>query len=68
MNKEKKIRVRFPNYTGDESRMMTIQELKVDYKDYLIIDPNVGEQVDLERLANLENIQEVVAMPPIAGG
>lgn len=61
---ERKIRVTFPNYTGDVSRMMTIQELKENYANYLIIDPNVGE-VDLEKLANLE---EVVAMPPIAGG
>lgn len=65
MGIDRKIKVTFPNYTGDESRMMTIQELKENYKNYLIIDPNVGEQVDLEKLANLE---EVVAMPPIAGG
>lgn len=65
MSINRKIKVTFPNYTGDESRMMTVQELKEDYKNYLIIDPNVGEQVDLEKLANLE---EVVAMPPIAGG
>lgn len=65
MNTDRKIKVTFPNYTGDENRMMTIQELKENYRNYLIIDPNVGEQVDLEKLANLE---EVVAMPPIAGG
>ena len=65
MNTNRKIKVTFPNYTGDESRMMTIQELKENYKNYLIIDPNVGEQVDLEKLANLE---EVGAMPPIEGG
>ena len=65
MNTNRKIKVTFPNYTGDESRMMTIQELKENYNNYLIIDPKVGEQVDLEKLANLE---EVVAIPPISGG
>lgn len=65
MNTDRKIKVTFPSYVGDESRMMTIQELKENYTNYLIIDPNVGEQVDLEKLANLE---EVVVMPPIAGG
>ncbi len=65
MNKEKLIKVTFPNYTGDASRMVTIQQLKEDYKDYLIIDPTVNEQVDMKKLANLE---EVIAMPPIAGG
>ena len=61
----KKIKVTFPTYAGDENRMMIIQELKDDYKDYLIIDPNIGEQVNIEKLANLE---EVVIMPPISGG
>lgn len=63
----KQIKVRFPSMTGDTNRTMTIQELKEEYKGYLIIDPKVGEQVDLEKLANLE-IDEVVAMPPISGG
>ena len=70
-NRYKKIRlidVRFPSMMGDTNRTMTIQELKEDYKDYLIIDPRVGEQIDLERLANLEDIREVVVMPPISGG
>ena len=52
----------------DEDRMMTVQQLQQEYKDYLIIDPRVNEQVDLRKLANLEDIQEVVAMPPISGG
>ena len=68
MNKvedQKKIKVTFPSFVGDESRMMTIQELKNNYKQYLIIDPNIGKQVDMENLANLE---EVVVMPPISGG
>lgn len=63
----KKIKVRFPSFLGDENREMTIQELQEEYKDYLIIDPKVGEQVDLKKLANLD-IQEVVAMPPVSGG
>lgn len=62
------IKVRFPSMAGDEDRMMTVQQLQQDYKDYLIIDPKIGEQVDLKKLANLEDIQEVVAMPPISGG
>ena len=61
------IKVRFPSMAGDETRTISIQELKNEYKDYLIIDPRVGEQVDLEKLANLD-INEVIAMPPIAGG
>ncbi len=66
MNKEEKlIKVTFPDYTGDASRMVTIQQLKEDYKDYLIIDPTVNEQVDMRKLANLE---EVIAMPPVVGG
>lgn len=63
----KHIKVRFPSMAGDTNRTMTIQELKEEYKGYLIIDPKAGEQVDLEKLANLE-IDEVVAMPPISGG
>ncbi len=62
------IKVRFPSMSGDEDRMITVQQLRQEYKDYLIFDPKVGEQVDLEKLANLEDVQEVVAMPPISGG
>lgn len=65
---QRKINVRFPSMVGDENRTMTIQELQEEYKDYLIIDPAAGEQVDLEKLANLEDIQEIIVMPPIAGG
>ena len=65
---DRQIKVRFPSMLGDESRMMTVQKLKQEYKDYLIFDPKIGEQVDLEQLANLENVEEVVAMPPISGG
>ena len=63
---QRKIRVRFPSMAGDENRSMTMQELE-EYKDYLIIDPRFGKQIDLEKLANLE-IDEIVIMPPIAGG
>ncbi len=65
---ERKIKVRFPSMAGDEDRMITVQQLQQEYKDYLIIDPRVGEQVDLKKLANLEDVHEVVAMPPISGG
>lgn len=66
--KDRQIKVRFPSMTGDEHRMMTVQQLKREYKDYLIFDPQVGERVDLEQLANLENVNEVVVLPPISGG
>lgn len=62
------IKVRFPSMAGDEDRMITVQQLRQKYKDYLIFDPKVGEQVDLEKLANLDEINEVVAMPPVSGG
>ena len=67
-DEERLIKVRFPNFTGDQSRTMTVQQLKEEYKDYLIIDPSVGEQIDIEKLANFEDVEEVVAMPPIQGG
>lgn len=67
--KEKRtINVRFPSMAGDTNRSMTIQELKEDYGGYLIIDPKAREQINLEDLANLRDIQEVVVMPPISGG
>lgn len=66
-DKNKTIRVRFPSMTGDENRTMTVQELQSEYKNYLIIDPRVGEQIDMRKLADLD-IEEVVAMPPISGG
>ena len=68
-NKGKRIvKVRFPSMAGDENREITVEQLQEEYKNYLIIDPRVGKQVNLRDLANLENIDEVVAMPPIAGG
>jgi hypothetical protein len=63
----KQIKVRFPSMAGDTNRTMTVQELKEEYKDYLIIDPKMGGQVDLEKLANME-IDEVVVMPPVSEG
>ncbi len=68
MKNVRKIKVRFPSMIGDESRMMTVQQLRQEYKNYLIFDPKVGDQVDLEKLANLENVNEVIVLPPIAGG
>ena len=65
--KDRKIKVRFPSMAGDENREITVQQLQQEYKNYLIIDPKVGEQIDLRKLANLD-IDEVVAMPPISGG
>jgi hypothetical protein len=65
---DRQIKVRFPSMVGDENKMMTVQQLKKEYKDYLIFDPQVGEQIDLEKLANLENVNEVVVIPPISGG
>lgn len=65
--KDRKIKVRFPSMAGDENREITVQQLQQEYKNYLIIDPKAGEQVDLRKLADLD-IVEVVAMPPISGG
>ncbi len=65
---QRKINVRFPSSAGDENRTMTIQEVQEEYKYHLIIDPAAGEQVDLMELANLENLQEIIVMPPIVGG
>lgn len=64
---QRKIKVRFPDWTGDTDRTMSIQELRDNHGECMIIDPSVGEQVSIEDLANL-NIPEVVAMPPIRGG
>ncbi len=46
-------------YLGDTNRLMTIQELKEDYKDFLLIDSKSGESIDIEKLENLD-IEEVV--------
>lgn len=64
---QKKINVRFLNSSGDSNRTMTIQELKDNHSECLIIDPSVGEHINIEDLVNL-NIPEVIAMPPIQGG
>jgi hypothetical protein len=67
MSKDRIIKVRFPNMAGDSDRTMTVGELERSYRNYLVIDPSVGEKVDLEKLADLE-IPEVVVMPAISGG
>lgn len=66
---QKIVHVRFPDFTGDTSRSMTIQELKDNYGGCMLIDPRVGEQVEILDLTDLDRqITEVVAMPAIRGG
>lgn len=66
---KRKINVRFPDFTGDTSRSMTIQELKDSYSHCMLIDPRVGEKVDILDLRDLDKgIEEVVALPGIRGG
>jgi hypothetical protein len=64
---QKKINVRFPDKTGDSQVCMTIQELKDEHSNCLIIDPTISEQVSFEDLVNL-NIPEVIALSAIQGG
>lgn len=64
---QRKINVRFPDFTGDTSRSMTIQELKDNYGGHMLIDPARAEQVEILDLLHME-IPEVVCMPPIRGG
>lgn len=58
-NRNRTIKVRLSSMVGETNRSMTIQELKEDYIDYLIIDTKSGESIDIEKLENLE-IEEVV--------
>lgn len=70
-NREKlnrQIKVRFPSHMGDETKLLTIQQLQQDFDHYLIFDPKMHQQVDLRELANLEDVNEVVALPHITGG
>jgi hypothetical protein len=65
----RRINVRFPDMCGDTNRSMTIQELKDSYGHCMLIDPKVGEKVEILDLTDLDkSIEEVVAMPPIRGG
>ncbi len=63
----KKIMVRFPDYSGDSSREMTIQELKDNHRGCLLINPETRESVTTDEIEVLD-LREVVAMPPIQGG
>lgn len=56
MGNNRTIKVRFSSMLGDTNRSMTIQELKEDYKDYIIIDTKSGECIDIEKSTNLEEI------------
>lgn len=65
----RKIKVRFPDHTGDSEKTMTIQELKDNYGHCMLIDPMAREQVEILDLTNLDKqINEVIAMPGLRGG
>lgn len=64
---QKKVNVRFPNSSGDESREMTLQELKDNHSECLLINPVKGESVTIDDIETLD-LREVVAMPPLQGG
>lgn len=53
------IKVRLSTMVGDTNRFMTIQELKEEYKDYLLTDTKSGESMDIEKL-EISGIEEVV--------
>ncbi|MFA4957510.1 MAG: hypothetical protein WC556_11130 [Candidatus Methanoperedens sp.] len=59
-NRNRTIKVRLSSMVGDTNRLMTIQELKEDYIDYLIIDTKSGESIDIEKLQNLDTEEVVV--------
>ena len=66
---QKIVNVRFPDMCGDTNRSMTIQELKDSYSHCMLIDPRVGEKVEILDLTDLDRqINEIVAMPAIRGG
>ncbi|NJD54572.1 MAG: hypothetical protein FIB07_17140 [Candidatus Methanoperedens sp.] len=60
---DKMIKVRFQSMLGERNIIMTIRELQKNYKDYLIINPIVGEKINIEDLSDLD-ISEVLAKPP----
>lgn len=64
----RKIKVRFPNFMGDISREMMTDELKNNYGQYLIFDPNTREQVRCNEIETTLDLREVVVFPPISGG
>ncbi len=59
-NRNRTIKVRLSSMVGDTNRLMTIQELKEDYKDYLLIDTKSRESIDIEKLENLDTEEVVV--------
>ena len=66
---QRKVQVRFPDWSGDTSRSMTIQELKDKHSECMLIDPRYGKQIDILDLTDLDRgIEEVVAFPAIRGG
>lgn len=60
---DRPIKVRFQSMLGEQNISMTIHKLQEDYKEYIFIDPNVGKNVNIEDLANMD-IPEVIARPP----
>ncbi|VVB89910.1 Uncharacterised protein [uncultured archaeon] len=48
---------------GERNIVMTIRELQKNYKDYLIINPIIGDEINIEDLPDLD-ISEVLAKPP----
>lgn len=64
---QRKIKVRFPDWTGDTDRAMSIQELKDSHSGCLLINPERGESVTIDEIETLD-LREVIAMPPIQGG
>ena len=58
-NENRTIKVKLSSMVGDTNRLMTIQELKEYYKDYLLIDTKSGENIDIDKLETLD-IEELV--------
>lgn len=59
-NRNRTIKVRLSRMVGDTNRLMTIHELKEDYKDYLLIDTKSGASIGIEKLENLDTEEVVV--------
>ncbi len=59
-NRNRTIKVRLSSMVGDTNRLMNIQELKENYKDYLLIDTKSGESIDIEKLENLDTEEVVI--------
>ncbi|MCZ7380332.1 MAG: hypothetical protein O8C64_01965 [Candidatus Methanoperedens sp.] len=59
-NGNRTIKVRLSSMVGDTNRLMTIQELKEYYKDYLLIDTKSRESIDIEKLENSDTEEVIV--------